>query len=686
MGTKRIYFYLDPSVTCRESQKIYIGYGTGNGMMRPNANFRDFFPRLWKEWSGEDPVRHVYSLGLYALVLGISHTTGLYGALVQAYGPQHANAIIDFAAYCIKYRSNAAQNYGASMDGSVLFSEKAYSDSWYGKMFGTITDEQNERFMELWMEKVKEGLGEGGHDVWIAVDGSNSDSDVKEGSRLPRHGHAKSNTSSKVVGYLYAVVAPGGLPVCFDVHPGNVVDTKGMQDMKIRLEKSGYKVSGLLIDRFFCNQPLLSQVTNDGWEYVVMLKESDSGFKQMYGKYGAEIKDRFKYLVSEEAVFGVASRGSIFKGSEEVCLGLFYDGENGGARSRTFVKKVLRALRDARAAIGKGEVPSIPKEMSRYIIIAKDPDGRITGVEPVDEACQHEMDSKGYCAIASSLDMDAGNLNRTYHLRDASEKNYSIVGTQLGNNVTRTHKTQGIKSKHVISFVASIIRNHIMNTCLSMDIPTNEFIQDLSDIHLRLATDSSYAYVRNASSNQLAVLGKYGVTEEVLNAIAVEFTKRVFSDSHVSMSREGVFQSRDMQDAAAAPGNGAGEEATGRKKATGKRSGKDVEIVKRSPGRPKGAKDAVQRHRRTNEELGKTPAKRKRKSKVRVETEEAPATSGGPKAMQTEISVQKGKRGRPKGSKNKKTLEREAEQAKIREAWKSRLRSTKEVKQVEGDS
>lgn len=161
--------------------------------MRPNDNFAEFFPELMRQWTGEEPPRHVYSVGLYSLVLAISHKTGLYGSLLSSFGPQYANAILDFSTYCLKEGSNVARHFAGSMDGRVLFSEQAYGD-----MFRNITQEQGERFMEKWIGCVKKGLtqGSGKPKVWIAVDGSNSDSDVKEGSDLPRYGHAKSGSSS----------------------------------------------------------------------------------------------------------------------------------------------------------------------------------------------------------------------------------------------------------------------------------------------------------------------------------------------------------------------------------------------------------------------------------------------------------------------------------------------------------
>ncbi len=673
LGGSRIYIYLDSTAPCRGNQKIYIGTSVGNGMMRPNDNFGKYFPELAKKWTGESPARHTYSVGLYSLVLGISHRTGLYDSLVSSYGPQYANAILDFATYCIKSRSNVAQHFEGSMDGSVLFSERAYSDSWYGDMFGAMTDEQGEMLMESWMGHVREGLeGNVKQKVYIAIDGSNSDSDVKDGSLLPRHGHAKSGSSSKVVAYIYGVLAPSGLPLTFDVFRGNMVDSKAMLDMKVRLERCGFEVEGLLIDRFFCNEPLLKRLKDDGWDYVVKMKEGDTGFKYMFGKYASQIKDRFKYLVSGDGVFGITSRGSIFKGSEEVHLGLFYDNENGGDRVRALTKKIWKALRSARESISKGKEPSIPAEMGRYLRVVKDKSGKVTWVEAKEDACQEAMDCKGFFAIGSTLDMSAEELNQTYNMRDVSEKCYSMVGTQLGNNVTRTHRTPSIKAKHVISFVASILRCHIMNLCAEMDLPTNEVIHDLGDIHLRLAKGDSYAYVHSASVAQLQILGRYGITEETMGAIAADFNLRKSGESAVSDNRSLVLGQKPGIPAIPAKLDVREEHES----TDGNPPVKDMAVEKRKRGRPKDRKDAKPRHRRTNEELGKTPAKRKRKPKSAAAsgTEQEVAKEEQTVAGQVPSggNPDKPRRGRPKGSKNKKTLLLEEERAKVRQEWENR--------------
>ena len=61
--------------------------------------------------------------------------------------------------------------------------------------------------------------------------------------------------------------------------------------------------------------------------------------------------------------------------------------------------------------------------------------------------------------------MCAAEANAVYDLRDSSEKQYSIMKTQLGDSVFRAHNMHRIATREAIAFVASVIRQKIMRKC-----------------------------------------------------------------------------------------------------------------------------------------------------------------------------------------------------------------------------
>ena len=116
-----------------------IGCVTDEGFMIPTENFRRLYPVLWDQYYGkETPSQRLMRTGLYALCLGIGVKTTVYEKLQSSFGPQYANAIMDFAMYSIRERTNVAQLMSESMSEHMLFSIKRYSDSWYSEFFSKL--------------------------------------------------------------------------------------------------------------------------------------------------------------------------------------------------------------------------------------------------------------------------------------------------------------------------------------------------------------------------------------------------------------------------------------------------------------------------------------------------------------------------------------------------------------------
>lgn len=92
-------------------------------------------------------------------------------------------------------------------------------------------------FLELLIHCKETGIKK----VWLSIDGSNNDCEVKE-SDLSEYGYAKSHNDSKIVSFIYAVDAENGRPVSYFVNPGSVVDSKSFMEIAaaLNLNSRGY--------------------------------------------------------------------------------------------------------------------------------------------------------------------------------------------------------------------------------------------------------------------------------------------------------------------------------------------------------------------------------------------------------------------------------------------------------------
>lgn len=174
--------------------------------------------------------------------------------------------------------------------------------------------------------------------------------------------------------------------------------------------------------------------------------------------------------ISEEEIFGIRSEGRIFHNyPDEAYLYLYYDGANGTDRSAALVRKVLRGAEKMRQSIADGEKPVISKGLGSYLGLKEDGAGYL--VEYKFDAWQKAVNEKGFYSIASSRELEPSKIHEVYHLRDASEKQFMIMKSQLGFDVARVHSVNSLMGKFAVCFVAAILRFEIMTACHKLELP-----------------------------------------------------------------------------------------------------------------------------------------------------------------------------------------------------------------------
>ncbi|MDR0411544.1 MAG: transposase [Treponema sp.] len=518
-------FLIDRGIRDKEKRQV-IGRATGERTMHPNDLFKFLYPALWNEhYTAVRVPEHALHTGFYALSLGVGYKSGLYPLLHEVYGPLYANMIMDYANYSILERSDVSQLYRDRMSHEVLFSRQAFSDSWLSEFFEMkISEDQNHQFRIGWLDRCREA---GVTRVWLSIDGTNIDCAAQR-SELPQKGHAKSRKNTKVVSCIYAVSTESGLPITYFVRDGSVTDGKAFTEIAQFLAGAGIKVEGVILDRCFCSHNVISRLTDIGYPYVVMLRSDTYGHMSMMERYAAQIRWNVRRCVGEEGLFGIHERTRLFKGyPQEANVSLFYDGANGSARSIALIRKITTAAKDLEQQIAASKKPTVPAEMKKYLSVVND-----EGVLRVDYnygAWQKDVDQKGYSSVASSADIDAAQADRIYHLRDASEKQFSIMKSQLGYDAVRVHYSQGIENKFAVCFIAGIIRSEIMSACRKLELDTNRMLHEIDRISLVLMPDGTYTAINDLTGRQKQLLAEFGVRDDAFTFFAGEVNRRMLS-------------------------------------------------------------------------------------------------------------------------------------------------------------
>ena len=669
----------NPLTRHMNEKRVYIGRYVDDQHMLPNANYRLLYPKDYANACGGDQaVSNTRKVGVYAMALSVAQRNTLYPLLVKWLGPIRANFYMDFAQYEIASHSNVAELFSSTMSDHVMFSDRAYSDSWISE---TFSDESLvARVNGLWDDWVRHCIDKGIVEVWISVDGSNNDceADIDEAEE----GHAKSKKNVDIIGYMTAVDPKTGTVVAYKLYRGGRVDCKEVLEIVTYLDAFAIKILGFIFDRGFCTEDTERMIRSMGYSFVMMLKENTTGFDAVYQKHAEDIRLKVQYALpssTDGTMFGITDMANVFKNSpQESNIGLFYDAKNGPARACYLIQKIREIEKTARSEIEAGNVPSIPKQYRGILTVTVDGE-KIEIVKNMDEF-QRQVDQKGYSAIASNDEkLTADQINSTYHSRDASEKGFRQFKTDLGNDTMYVHSLPSQQNKFAVGFVAAIIRTEFENACKALNYATNLAVKELEQLVISYLPNGTVKYIHTENQRQILLLRELGVDIRNLEELAEQQYARDAGTVTNPVRSMSVFTNPDSY---SGKKRGRKPGSKNRPKESSTSADKDESTPKRGRGRPKGSKNKKTLEREAAEAQhptaqqkadtgNETPAKRGRgrpkgsKNKKTLEREAAEAQH--PTAQQeagtgNEPPAKRG-RGRPKGSKSKKTLERKAAEA-----------------------
>lgn len=520
-----VYVILNSRNSRGDFRRRNIGKRASSGTMYANDNFRRYYPDLWNSHYGErmNAKEDFLHAGMYVASLAMMNKNGLYEAMLDSYGPKAANALSDFAMYSILNSGDAAMNFTSSMEMHMLFSQKAYSDSWYSDLFHEMKSSDHAGFLDRWMDRCrKKGL----EDVWLCIDGSNNEC-FSEASSLAVNGHSKAGRSGNIVSYMYAVDSRDGTPVTYQAYYGSIVDKTAFMGIMKFLSSRNVTVRGVILDRGFCTKDVTETVKGLGMSYVIMTNSNTVSYTYMMEKHAEEIRWNTERLVNRKGIFGIKDRTKPFSGSDEECYAyLFYDAGNGTERSLRLISNVMDARDEALKAAREGKGPSFPSTVSRFLYPVRDEKGSISDIAYRHDEWNREISGKGYSLIISSEDLDPAEVDRLYNLRDVSEKVYAMVKTQLGFSVTRTSGDDAILSKMALMFISAILRQEFVNTAKRIRIPTNVMIAELNKMHVVLGPSGDYALPHKESGKAGKFLECHGVNTEIAEAIICDYNGR----------------------------------------------------------------------------------------------------------------------------------------------------------------
>ena len=483
-------------------KRTTIGHQVAGSLtkMNPTSQFAEVFPDLWAQLSKERMKPAVKRIGMFTAMQSINGKIGIRDILDNVYGSDIAATMIDYVMYSIIHHTDNSSGFQAMMRNELLFANEPYSDNYYSRLFEEkMTQELELLFRRQWALQCK---ADGVESVWLCIDGSNDDCQ-STGVEIAEKGHAKSGKNVNIVSFTYAVTTEGK-PVTYEVYRGGLVDAKAMKRIIDFLSECGIGISGVILDRGYCDKKALQYLNERGIAYIIMVKGHPEGYDQMVAEYGAQMKMNAVHLIPHTYLFGVQQAVRLFKKYDhEDYLTLFFDYRNGSERITTLLKNMYEEMSRLEKAIRDGEVPVVDPKYRQLLRIAeekKDGQSKRT-IEILSQNLQKSIDEKGLYGIVSSNPMTPKAIHDLYSSRNASEVQYRLVKGQLGYGTLRVQYTQGVCSKLEMGFIATIVRYEIEQAAKTLDRSVNQMVQELEKIEVQKLNDV-YTYTHTETDRQ----------------------------------------------------------------------------------------------------------------------------------------------------------------------------------------
>lgn len=458
-------------------ERVTIGYAINDSEMHPNENYKNLFPNLWENATGEKTIPLYKYIGLFSAILGISDCYNIKAMINNSFCEKVSDFILDYTNYLISLRCNSVIGFQDYMTDQMCFSDRIKSDSYYSDLFKNFFNLNNiHKFKREWLLYCKQEFKI--EDTWLVLDGSNIDCKSK-GVELSEKGYSKSKNNSNVISFSYTITEDG-LPVTYDLFRGQLVDSKSIKNTIDFLNEFDVNVKGVIIDRGFCTKDCLDYLKDKKINYEVMLKKNTCGFTEMVEKYGDEVKFNVDYLVENTSLFAIQDECKLFKNSDDKdVVTLFYDTVNAASRIDSLLKGIYEEKDRIEKLINSGMSYAINQKYIKYINIDEN-----KNIVLNKEALKKDLKTKGLYTIANNERYLPSVIYNRYKKRQGGEKQYSIIKTQLGFYTARIHDTPALYAKFFIAFIATIFRYFIACASDKCKKDTNTVIRELNKIYM----------------------------------------------------------------------------------------------------------------------------------------------------------------------------------------------------------
>lgn len=461
-GNARYVYYecgrnYDPSKQYTTVKRVTIGkvVGDDNTKMKPNENFRKYFPDVDVPEEKADAERSsCLKAGAYMVINQTAKQTGLTKKLEDIFGSRNAGLILDFAAYSIITESNAAQYYPDYAYNHPLFTQdmKIYSDSTVSEFLRSITESQRQSFLDSWNEDRNRR-----ERIYISYDSTNKNCEAGNISMV-EFGAAKVDTGLPVFNYAVGYDLNNSEPLMYEKYPGSINDVSQLQFMVEKVKGYGYKNIGFVLDRGYFSKENLRYMDSNGFSFIIMAKGCKEFVSQQVRKQKGTFESDWGNQISEFGVYGKTVHTYVYVADTKKRYVHIYYSASKAAGERARLEESIQEMQNYLVRYQDSDHEFGPAFHKYFHMHYNRKTGHFVYGEPNLSVIRDELDLCGYFAIITSEKMDAKDAISLYKNRDVSEKVFRADKSYLGNSCLRVASEEAASNKIFIGFIALVIR------------------------------------------------------------------------------------------------------------------------------------------------------------------------------------------------------------------------------------
>ena len=509
----------DPSKQYTNVKRVTIGkvLPEDEKKMRPNENFRKYFPEVEQPGEKMNPSRSsCLKTGAYMIIDKAVKDLELDTKLQDSFGEKAAGIMLDLASYSIITEGNAAQYYPDYAYNHPLFTPdmKCYSDSSISDFLRSIKENQRQDFLDQWnADRCKRER------IYISYDSTNKNCQAGD-IDIVEFGAAKVDAGLPIFNYAVGYDVNNREPLMYEKYPGSINDVSQLQFMVDKVKGYGYKNIGFILDRGYFSKDNLRYMDSSGFSFIIMVKGIKDFISGQVRKQKGTFENNWGNQIEEFEVYGKTIHTFVYASdTKKRYVHIYYSAAKAvGERARLEEKlhemqRFMEQHEDKEYEFG----PSFHKYFHMHY---NKENGHFVYGEPNLPVIRDELELCGYFAIISSEKMDAKDAINIYKSRDVSEKVFRADKSYLGNHCLRVASEEAASNKIFIGFLALIIRCRIYTALKKkagelakkpnyLTVPAA--IRELEKIEMTRQLDKIYRLDHAVTKTQKVILSAFGL-------------------------------------------------------------------------------------------------------------------------------------------------------------------------------